>query len=135
MVEKKLTIADLNLNKKCENGYEFEYLMPDGSKSGIFVTVLGAHAPKIQQWINKQFNMRRQQEAMQAKRNQGDAPRLVEEDIEFGVELMAIRITGWRGLDDAYSPATALTWCETDATLVEQVKMHSDNLANFTRSK
>lgn len=134
-MEKKLSIADLNLNKKCENAFEFEYLMPDGTKSGVFVSVLGAHAPKIQKWINTQLNQRRQQESMQAKRGKGDTPRMIEEDIEFGVEMMAIRVTGWRGLDDEYSPTTALTWCETDANLVEQVKMHSENLANFTQSK
>lgn len=131
---KAISLADLNVTKKCEEGYEFEYLDANGNSTGVFITVVGAHAPQIQKWVNTQLNQRRKHEAMQAKRGK-DVERLIEDDIEFGVEFMAIRITGWRGINEPCTPENALVLCESNPLAVEQVKAASENLANFTRSK
>lgn len=134
MAEKKVSIADLNIAKKCEDGYEFEYLDEAGKGTGIHFTVIGAHAKKVQDWVNKQLNQRRRQEAMQAKRGKDDV-RPIEDDIDFGVELVSMRIVGWRGIAEEHSPELALTLCQGNPLVVEQVKEASENLANFTKSK
>ena len=90
----KLTISidDLNIIKKCEDGFEFEYLDAQGKDTGIFFTVLGAHAAKVQKWAFKQLNNQRSQAAVLAKRGKAEEVRTVEDDVEFAHELMAIRI-------------------------------------------
>lgn len=135
MADKKaVSLADLNVTKKCEDGYEFEYLDESGRGTDIFITVVGAHAPQVQKWVNSQLNQRRKYEAMQTKRGK-DVERMIEDDIEFGVEFMAIRIVGWRGINEPCTPENALQLCEINPLVVEQVKGASENLANFTRSK
>lgn len=133
--EKTVSIDDLNIVKRCEDGYEFEYLDAQGKDTGIFFTVLGAHAEKVQKWAFKQLNNQRTQAAVQAKRGKAEVVRIVEDDVEFAHELMAIRIIGWRGITQPYSPELALTLCEKNPLIVEQVREASENLANFTKSK
>lgn len=128
-----MSLSDMNIKKKCEDGYRFEYLNDEGKGTGIFFTVLGAHAPSVQKWVNNELNKRRKQEAIQAKRGKDIDVRLIEEDIEFGVEFMAIRIIGWEGITEAYTSENALMLCETNPMVVEQVKAASEALANFTK--
>ena len=132
---KALSINDLNVTTKCESGYEFEYLDENGKGTGVMLTVIGAHAPAVQKWVNTQLNQRRKHEAMQAKRGKNVDVRSIEDDIEFGVEFMAIRITGWKGITEPYTPDNALRLCEINPLIVEQVKAASEELANFTQSK
>jgi len=61
-----VSIDDLNIIKKCEDGFEFEYLDAQGKDTGIFFTVLGAHAAKVQKWAFKQLNSQRSQAAILA---------------------------------------------------------------------
>jgi len=135
MANTTVSLADLNIKAKCEEGFTFDFLNEDGKETGLKFTVLGAHAPKVQAWVNKQLNARRRQEAMQVKRGKTDDVRAIEDDIEFGVEFMAIRIVGWEGITEKYSPELALVLCEQNPLVVEQVKQASENLANFTKGK
>lgn len=131
---KGISLSDLNLKTKCADGYTFDFLDESGNETGVKLTVLGAHAPSVQAWVNKQLNARRKQEAMQAKRGKDDV-RSIEDDIEFGVEFMAIRIIGWEGITEPWSPENARLLCETNPAVVEQVKEASEKLANFTKGK
>jgi hypothetical protein len=135
MAVSTVSIEALNVVKQCEDGYEFEYVDAQGKETGIFLTVLGAHAEKVQKWAFKQLNIQRTQSAVLAKRGKPEAVRVVEDDVEFAHELMAIRIIGWRGITQPYSPELALTLCANNPLIVEQVREASENLANFTKSK
>lgn len=130
-----LSLSDLNLTKKCEEGFEFEYLDGKGNQTGVFLTVIGAHAPEVQKWANSKLNIRRRQDAMTTKRGKDIEVRDIEDDIEFGVEFMSIRIKAWRGIDDPCTPQNALLLCQTNALVVEQVKEASENLGNFGKNK
>jgi len=130
-----VSIDDLNIIKKCEDGFEFEYLDAQGKDTAIFFTVLGAHAAKVQKWAFKQLNSQRSQAAILAKRGKAEEVRTVEDDVEFAHELMAIRIIGWRGITQPYTPELAVSLCANNPLIVEQVREASENLANFTKSK
>jgi hypothetical protein len=61
--------------------------------------------------------------------------RLVEDDEEFGIRNAAIRIIGWRGITEDYTPELAIKLCEVNPEIRAQVIEKSDELANFTKSK
>ena len=133
MEKKQVSLSDLNIKTKCAEGFTFPFLNDEGKETGVTFTVLGAHAPSVQKWVNSELNARRKQDALQAKRGKDVDVRAIEDDIEFGVEYMAIRITGWEGITEPYSPENALRLCETNPLVVEQVKAASEAMENFTR--
>jgi len=128
-----LSLDDLNLVVASENSYEFEYLRADGRPTGVYIRVLGSQAPKVQEWIRKSLNRRRAQEAIAAKRGK-EVERLVEDDEQFGIEAAAIRVCGWRGISEPYSPENALVLCSNNSEIREQVFEASNNLGNFTKN-
>jgi hypothetical protein len=125
------SLEELNLVSASENSYEFEYLRNDGRPTGVFISVLGSQAPKVQEWIRKTLNRRRTQEAIAAKRGK-EVERLVEDDEDFGIGAAAIRIVGWRNIKEPYSPEAALKLCRNNSEIRDQVFEASNNLANFT---
>lgn len=129
-----LSLKDLNLAEKCGQGFEFEYVDGNGNGTGFLITVLGSDAPKVQEWVRKRMNQRRSHEAMQAKRGK-EVERTVEDDIDFGNEAAAIRITGWRGIEESYSPDLALQVVTFNSLVREQVLKASNDLTNFTKGK
>lgn len=127
------SLDDLNLVQASENSYEFEYLRGDGRPTGVFISVLGSQAPKVQEWIRKTLNRRRAQEAIAAKRGK-EVERLVEDDEDFGIGAAAIRIVGWRGIKEPYSADAAMKLCRNNSEVRDQIFEASNNLANFTRN-
>jgi hypothetical protein len=128
-----ISLDDLNLVSASENSFEFEYLRGDGRPTGVFISVLGSQAPKVQEWIRKNLNRRRTQEAIAAKRGK-EVERLVEDDEEFGIGAAAIRVVGWRNIKEPYSPEAAIKLCRNNSEVREQIFEASNNLANFTQS-
>lgn len=135
MEKATVSLADLDMKKHCEDGHRFEYLDGDHKGTGIFFTVLGAHAEKIEKWSNSELNARRRQEAMQAKRGDDVDVRLIEDDIEFGVEFVALRIIAWEGITQPYTPENALKLCRSNPMVFAQVRAASEKIANFTKGK
>lgn len=127
-----ISLAALDLTALCENEFEFEYVDQAGNGSGVFITVLGSQAPKVQQWIKKRLNARRAQEAVQAKRGK-EVARTVEDDDEFGNEAAAIRMVRWRGITEDFSPVLALQLVASNSELRDQVFKASNDLGNFTK--
>ncbi|MDA3832282.1 MAG: hypothetical protein PF495_02695 [Spirochaetales bacterium] len=131
-MKKSFSLSDLNTVKKCDESVVFEPVGADGKKLGFSLSVLGAHSTTVQKWVNKELNKRRRQEAVQKKRGAADT-RPVEDDIEFGYEVVAIRITGWEGITDEFTPENALLLCQTNPDICLQVREVSEDIANFTR--
>ena len=129
------SLADLNTNKKSADGFEFEYLDGDGKETGIFVTVMGEKAPPVRAWLAKKLNNRRIHEENLKRRGKQAEVQTVEDDMAFGVEYMAIRVIGWRGIKEPCTPENVITWLTQDDLIVEQIKRESENVANFTKSK
>lgn len=131
---KGFSIDDLDLVKASETSFSFEYINEStGKGTGIFISVLGSQAPKVQEWIRKELNKRRAQEALLAKRGK-DTERLVEDDEEFAINAAAIRIVGWDGINQPYSHENALRLVTVNSEIRDQVFKASNELANFTKT-
>jgi len=133
-----LSLADLNARQHGAEAFEFEYLLQDGSGSGVFLSVLGAQSEKVTGEINRLVNERRKKEQVQAARNAGSRAASaefipVEDDIAFGQRLSAVRLVGWRGITDPFTPENALALCQSNADVAAQVLEASNETANFLK--
>lgn len=128
-----LSFEDLDLVIASENAYEFEYLRSDGGDTGVFITVLGSQAPKVQDWVRKTLNRRKSQDQLAAKRGK-EVERTIEDDEQFGIDAAAIRVVGWRGITEPYSAENATRLMERNSEIREQVFEASNNLGNFTKA-
>jgi hypothetical protein len=132
----KRSIADFNTRKSAEVPFKFEYLLPDGTGSGLILHVLGDNAPAVVAERNRLINEERQRQvAAQAMLKPGQtAPaQPVEKDIEFGDKLAAVRLVGWDGVDDPHTPEAAMELISNSPEIREQVVAASQNLGNFTK--
>ena len=135
MAQKLFSLADLDVTKQSEAGFEFEVLDDSTGKGvGIHLTVIGAHAPAVQKFTSKRLNERRVFDDLQTARGKKAQIRKIEDDVEFGIELAAIRIVGWRGISDDFSPANAIQLCTINPTMREQILKASEDLSNFTKA-
>jgi len=129
-----LSFEDLDLVTLSENAYEFEYLRTDDGDTGIFITVLGKEAPKVQNWVRKALNRRSTQDKLAAKRNK-EVERTVEDNEQFGVDAAAIRVVAWRGITGyEYSPENATKLMERNSEIRDQVFEASNNLGNYSKA-
>jgi hypothetical protein len=130
-----LSLDDLDVTKACEVEYEFEVVDDvNGKGTGFFLTVIGGHAQRVLDYTKKSLNERRVAEAMAAKRDpRGKNTKAVpvEEDIEFSTELVALRVTGWRGIKESYSHENAVRLCTINPPIKEQILAVSEDLKNF----
>lgn len=128
-----LSLSDLDVTKKSNEGFEFELTDEAGKPIGVYLTVIGAHSQPVQQFVANKLNARRREEALAERRGKKPDMRPIEEDIEFANELAAARIVGWRGISDEYSAANALRLVSTNPNVKEQVLRESENLSNFMK--
>jgi hypothetical protein len=133
--QKSISLADLNVTKKCEDGFEFEYIDEMGKESGIFLTVLGAHAEAPRKRIFDRIDREARQNELLKKRGKDAIVKPINEIVEMNIEDIASFIVGWRGITEPWSAENAVKLCEINPLIVEQVKAASETLANFTRSK
>ena len=131
---KSFSLSDLDVTKQCADGFEFEVTDDaTGKGTGVFLTVIGAHAPVVLEFLRKALNARRVFDEMNEKRGKKAASRSIEDDIEFSTEQIAIRVTGWRGISDEFSHAGAMRLCTINPPIREQILRESESLANFTQ--
>ena len=132
-----LSLDDLDYISKSDAAYEFEYLTPDGEGTGVFISVLGGQAEVVTREVAAMLNDRRRKEAVRAMKARGNKKQAefdpIEEDIEFGQRMAAIRIVGWRGITDPFTRENAMRLCATNREVAAQVIEHSDSMANFTK--
>lgn len=133
-----IDIADLDARALSDEAFEFEYIRPDGAGSGVFISVLGSQSDKVSSEINQLVNARRRKDAVAARKSSGARPESaeftpVEDDVEFGQRLSAVRIVGWRGIKQPYTPDLALKLCQSNAELSAQTLAASNELSNFMK--
>jgi hypothetical protein len=134
-VKSSVSLASLNVVNRCSHAEEMPFLDEMGEETGITFMVLGAHAPEVQKWTNKKLNARRRQDDQREKRGKNTEIRMVEDDIDFGNELISKRIVGWTGIDEEWSTQLSLQACTENPLIVEQVREFSEDLGNFGKSK
>lgn len=131
-----LSIDDLDAEAAAEKGFEFEFINADGSASGIFFTVLGGEAAAVRAATNDLMDERRRRDAVLEAQTRAGKPKPITksaDDVLFGKKLAAIRLVGWRGLKEPYSPDLALKLCVKNSEVSAQVMAASENQANFTQ--
>lgn len=133
-----LSLSDLDARSASDAPIEFEYVSPDGTPSGVFLSVLGAQSDKVTSEVNRLVNDRRKKEAAQASTRMGGRDQAVwtpiEDDIAFGQRLAAVRLVGWRGIKEDYSPENALKLCQINADVADQVTKTSNDSARFMKA-
>lgn len=132
-----LSITDLDARKASDGAFEFEYVLPDGENSGVFLSVLGGQSKIVQDEANRLINERRRKEAVQAAQvktsRNTETYVSVESDVEFGQRLAAVRVVGWRGIKEPFSTELALTLCRSNQDIASQVLERSNDMANFMK--
>lgn len=129
-----ISISDLNLNKQCEQPAQLELIGTDGQPLGVSMMVLGAHAKQVQDFITSSINAKRAKQAMDAKFSRKKADYVkVEDDIDFSVESVAVRIVSWSGITEECNRENAVKLCTINADICSQVREFSEDLGNFTK--
>lgn len=131
-------IAQLNPAKQAEAGYEFEATLPDGSKTGIFITVRGDHSPAVKNYGRRVYQEMKQKEQI-AKRKGKEYELDLDEAEEMSAEAAAIRVIGWKGIAEngkevKFSKEEAKRIFLEHDWLKGQVLEQSSNVFNFSKS-
>lgn len=148
-----VSLASLNARKASEEAYEFEYVAPDGSLSGIFLSVIGTHSDTITKAMVETADEQRRRENVRAMKNSKARPENADlgslaEDIDIGAKQAAKRLVGWRtpkdveglsaaqlerfqGIEEPWSEENALTLCRTNPDVSAQVMAKSNDLGNW----
>lgn len=133
---KTLSLADLDAVSASDTPFEFEFIRADGTGSGVFLQVLGSQSEKVTSETNKLVNARRKQqaqaEAVKGRSAAGADFTPIESDLEFGHKLTAVRLVGWRGISDEFTPEGALRLVSRNSAIAEQVTVASNDIGNFT---
>jgi len=133
---KTISLADLDAVSASDTPFEFEFIKADGTGSGVFLSVLGSQSEKVTSEVNKLVNARRKQQAQAeaVKSRSASAADFtpIESDLEFGHKLTAVRLVGWRGISDEFSPANAFRLISRNTAIAEQVTAASNDIGNFT---
>ena len=128
------SIEDFNEIDQCKDAQPMEFKDEKGNEIGITVMVLGSQSEIVTKWRNKKLNAQRRYEDQQTKRGKNADVKPIEEDLEFGTEFTSIRIVGWTGIEEEYSPKIALRWCSVNTEIVKQVMEFSEDLGNFKKN-
>jgi hypothetical protein len=135
---KSFSLKDLDARSASDVPFEFEYIQPDGSGSGVFLKILGAQSKTVTDAVNQMMNERRRQEhvaEINARTGGQKAAAIipVEKDIELGQRMAAIRLVGWRGIDEEFTPELGLELCQSNQEVANQINEKSNDLANFMK--
>ena len=132
-----VSLANLNMVKASDTPFEFEYVTPEGVSTGIFFKVLGGQSETVTKAAAKMINERRRQVAARELNKRGISKQVdfdpIENDIEFGQRLAAVRLVGWSGITDEFTPENALRLCQTNKFVAAAILEYSDDAANFMK--
>lgn len=129
------SIDQLDASKAGETPLEFEYTLDSGKGTGVFIQVLGAQCATVTETINRLVDQRRKQQLMEeSAARAGEVVFTTNADsIDFQRRLAAVRIHGWRGITDVYSPDAALRLCRVNADIMGQVISNSNRADHFLK--
>jgi len=132
------SLADLDA--RSETPLKADYTLPNGKPSGIVFHILGTQSPAVTAETNKLLNDRRREEAyrevLKAKSRGRDEPDFtpVEDDIEFGYRLTAVKLVGWDGITEPYTPDLARELIRSNSDVADFITSKSGETANFMKA-
>lgn len=120
-----ISLDSLNSSKASGTPFEFEYKFSNGNGTGVFLSVLGDESEVV---------CVEQAALMAGERVRAAADPSYEIDpVKIGQKMAAIRLIGWRGIEEKYSPENAITLCMSNRTICDQIINHSKQLGNFIK--
>lgn len=131
-----LSLADLDLRAASDATFEFEYIGTNGAGTGVFLTILGEHSEKVTTAVNAMINERRRMDATREANATTPADNImpVEDDVAFGQRVAAVRLVGWRGIQEDFTPERGLQLCRSNPPAAAQIMTKSRQLQNFTKA-
>jgi hypothetical protein len=134
MTKKAISIADLNARKDAAQGHEIELKIPGATDGlGVFLTILGEQAQIVEDF-EVELADKRAQESLEAAQDGKAKPRSARQTLKDNLERALVRVIGWRGLTETYSPELARTLLANNPDFVDQVLAESRNRGNFTKA-
>lgn len=132
-----VSLDSLNMVRASDSPFEFEYITPDGRQTGIFLKILGGQSEVVTKAASKMINDRRRQLAAKELSKRAGSKQIdfdpIENDIEFGQRLAAVRLVGWSGITNEFTPENALLLCQTNKFIAAAIIEYSDDVANFMK--
>lgn len=130
------SLDQLDATKASDEAFEFEFIDAAGNSTGVMLSVLGGQSETVTKEVARLINERRRKEAARAVQQKNSNSKNVEfepmeNDVEFGQRLAAVRLVGWKGISDPWSPENALRLCRSNRDVATQVTYQSDTMANF----
>lgn len=96
---KASSIAEIDPTREADKGHEFEITKPDGTGTGMFLTVVGKESTIFKQVMRSNLNAVRRAEY---ERQKAGAPiatfQTIEQDIDKSIETYAACVIAWRGV-------------------------------------
>lgn len=123
------SLDDLDAAKAGESPFEFEYKFSNGKGSGVFLQVIGSESEKVA--VETAAILAAERARKQATEAKGGEYEF--DALKMGKELAAIRIVGWKGIKEPYTPENALKLCQSNQMIADQVMQKSNALENFIK--
>lgn len=129
--EQLVDITAFDIVGDCARGHQFELRNPDGSETGIKLTVLGSFAPEvIAHSARVTERLINEQRLAQRKGRVPKAPTIDELKAQ-NIDGAVVRVTGWAGVRQPFTPDLLRAALGRNPHWIAQVTDESENLGNF----
>lgn len=129
------SIDDFDAVTLGETPHEFEWII-SGRRTGIFVSVYGSQATRVQDALNAINNDQRKASAAAAAAAEAAGETYVRdigEAVDATRQAAAVRVAGWRGLKERCTPETALRMCRRNEDFAAACVQKSNDFGNFIK--
>jgi hypothetical protein len=134
MTKKTVSILDFDAVKDSSNAIDVDMKSVDGESLGIIFKVIGKNADEVQQLQRKMMRKRQSEEFIAQRKGKPLDPVPIEELEEQGLDLTAVRVVGWEGVNEPFTKELLMQVLKRNPHWVEQVLEASSADANFTKS-
>jgi hypothetical protein len=134
MTKKTVSILDFDAVKDSSNAIDVDMKSVDGESLGIIFKVIGKNADEVQQLQRKMMRKRQTEEFIAQRKGKPLDPVPIEELEEQGLDLTAVRVVGWEGVNEPFTKELLMQVLKRNPHWVEQVLEASSADANFIKS-
>lgn len=119
-----------------ESGHDIEMKQADGiTGTGVYFTIIGRNADAVVKWISREVNKAAREQQMAERRGKTVDPTPLEEVKLKNMEGAAIRVTGWRNVQQAFSPELLRKVLTRNPHWVDQIIEASNDMGNFPQKQ
>lgn len=126
-----IDITAFDLVGACETGHSFELRNPDGSVTGISVTVLGGFAPEVVAWSTAVAEKFMNEQRMAQRKGKSAKAKTTDELKAQNIDGAVVRVSGWVGVRQPFTQELLRAALNRNPHWVAQIVDESENLGNF----